>query len=101
MKNIKFRLAGIVLAVALVQSALISGVSVLPLPALAGGKSCLMTLDVCGNAASAMNAQGMDSASSQPSTPDYYFPTISAYPPDRSPAVASAEPGETDKPPEA
>ena len=93
--------AGILVAMLLVQAVLLNGVCLLKMPAVgkAGGQSSLMTLDVCGKGVLQASLDGFESINIKPSI-FQYFPSISVIHPEPEPAVASAGPGEEDKPPE-
>lgn len=67
-----------------------------------GGKySCSLTVDICGKSAPAAVFQSLDAAPPAASLTDFYFPNISVIPPAPAKADASADPGDTDKPPKA
>jgi hypothetical protein len=84
-----------------VQATLLGGVGFQggTAPAKTGKKTCQITLDVCGKCAPSVAANGMEPASNPSAELDYYFPVSSVFPPSPATAVASAEPGETGKPP--
>ncbi len=66
-----------------------------------GGGRCLVSMDLCRAGSVSTAVQGMDTLSVVVLPDGLYFPSISLIPPAPDAAVASAEPGELDKPPEA
>ena len=94
-------ITGVLLALVLVQAVLLNGVCLLnsPLPASTGKVASLMTIDVCGTGVLHASLSGIEPINGYLPV-CYYFKAVSVVPPDPEPAVASADPGEEDKPPE-
>ncbi len=84
----------------LVQASFMAGATLSGVSSAGGKGRCRITLDVCGRAAPGAS-QSLETVPFPHVDMDFYFPSISVFPPIRALAVASAEPGEIDKPPKA
>lgn len=65
------------------------------------GGRYIVSLDICGTGAASVAVQGMDVLALADAYAGLFIPSISLIPPTPEQAVASAEPGDMDKPPEA
>jgi hypothetical protein len=103
MKPTAHKAAGCLMALLLVQALLTSGVSFTRgIQAFDPDKKpVLVSLDVCGHGAASAAAGGFEITFSIPASTDFRLPAFSSYPPTPDMAVATAEAGETEKPPEA
>jgi len=99
----KRNILSLILAVFFLHASLMGGVGILSRLAKArpDGKACQITLDVCGKLAPAASSQALETAPNIAPDTDYYFPIAALFPPSRDLAVASADPGDTEKPPKA
>jgi hypothetical protein len=67
----------------------------------AGKGACVVSMDVCGTGASGVTLHSFDGASEMSPAVVTYYPISTVLPPEPSEAVATAEPGDIGKPPEA
>lgn len=93
--------AAFALAVLLAASAL-NGVCICKRMADAGGtRQGIVCVDVCGTSAGALFFHALDGTAVASAASQLYFPVTSLLPPEAGQAVATTDPGETGKPPEA
>jgi len=64
-------------------------------------KTSIVSIDVCGANTVSVASPGLVTVAVSPAPSDYYYPSSTIIPPTPGTSVASAEPGDIEKPPQA
>jgi hypothetical protein len=103
LKAIGKRATGLLFVVFFLHALMLNGVVFTKAPQIPASEktASLITFDVCGHSAPVSSIQYLELNLIMDVLPECFFPVENVFPPNPVEAVASADTGETEKPPEA